>query len=120
MSRFTEPGQRPIPIRRAPEGFIGEAERKAVRGRSEAGRRRFLRDAMLAAGAGASGLAAAGAGAARAASEPAGDPLVVLERGVDPVPVDQPHELLAQARHVTGGDLGGGAHPLAAARPGPQ
>ena len=48
MSRADEPGQRPVPIRRAPEGFIGEAERKAMRGRSADGRRRFLREAMLA------------------------------------------------------------------------
>ena len=58
MSAQLDSDQRPIAIQRAPEGFIGEAERKAMRGRSVDSRRRFLREAMLAASAG--GLAAAG------------------------------------------------------------
>ena len=44
-------------VRRAPEGFIGPAERQAMQRAGPEGRRRFLREAMLAAGA-AAGLAA--------------------------------------------------------------
>ena len=77
----------PAPIRKAPEHFIGDAERKAIRGRSPDDRRRFLRETMLAAGGAAlTGAAAVGlpmraARAQAAASGPGdGDDMILKPR----------------------------------------
>ncbi|MGE0312954.1 MAG: sulfite dehydrogenase [Lautropia sp.] len=70
----------PAPIRKAPEHFLGDAERRALRGRSPDERRRFLRDAFAAASAaavaGASAVVPSGAVRAAQAAGP-GDDLIL-------------------------------------------